>query len=276
MFHNISYANGSDAVGSAAPPGARPSSRATLPVPGCGRLTRRRSGLAGLVIGLPEVGAHRAVLRLALAFLLLWGLAARAAAEDIRVSGGGIERPSGMTECMGLSAFSADPDPAGLNMRSGPSVSAPVIGVLREQVFARDAMGRELRQAPVFRILGSYRGWLLVDDLAYPDAPSADDEAALPSGPGWVFGARVMVRSFDETSPTARLYARPDGKGASQVIAGHGFAVLGCEARWLHVSERVPEGLKPAQSPLTGWLAAPDICVAQMTRAKPVNICRSR
>lgn len=208
---------------------------------------------------------HRTAIIAAIGLVLvvLPGVLPPAAAQEIT-------RPAGATTCLGLSAHADDPDPAGLNLRAGPSTSAPIIGVLKLHAFARDAMGRDLLQAPGFDVIGSYEGWLLVDNFAYPDPP---DDPPLPSGPGWVHGSRVLVRSYDEPAPTARLYAQKGGKGASQVIGGALFNVVGCDQRWM----RVREHLLPTEPPgRTGWLAAPDICNDQMNRAQVVNVCNHR
>lgn len=171
---------------------------------------------------------------------------------------------------MGLTAVADDPDPAGLNVRAGPSAAAPVIGVLKLHSFARDAMGRDLLQAPRFAVIGSFRGWLLVDDFAYPDPP----HDPLPAGPGWVHGSRVSLRSYDESAPTARLHAAKGGGDAGVVVGGLRFSVLGCDGRWVEVRERA--GAASTARPLAGWLAAPDTCSEQMSLARPVNPCRSR
>lgn len=173
--------------------------------------------------------------------------------------------PADTTSCLGLFGHADDPDPAGLNLRAGPSLQAPVLGTLRLHAFARDAMGRDLLQAPQFRIMGSHGGWLLVTDFSYPDAP---DDPALPSGAGWVHGSRVRVETYDEPAPTARLFARAGGEGASLTIGANAFSVLGCQDRWLNVRAR--------DGTLEGWLAAPDVCNAQMTRARVVNPCVGR
>lgn len=188
-----------------------------------------------------------------------------AAAPPALAEADALRVPPGTTSCLGLFGHADDPDPAGLNLRAAPSLQAPVLGTLRLHAFARDAMGRDLLQAPQFRIMGSHGGWLLVSDISYPDAA---DDPALPSGAGWVHGSRVRVETFDEPAPTTRLFARAGGEGASQAIGAKAFSVLGCHDRWLNVRAR--------DEKLEGWLAAPDVCNAQMTRARVVNPCVGR
>ncbi|MEP9353407.1 hypothetical protein ABLE93_07395 [Xanthobacter sp. KR7-65] len=174
--------------------------------------------------------------------------------------------PSETTRCEGLVAFADDPDPAGLNVRGGPSTDAPIVGVLKLHSFARDAVGRELLQAPRFAILGSYRGWLLVDGFAWPDPP--DDP--LPKGPGWVHGSRVSVRSYGDGS--SRIYpTKAAATGAP--VDGLRFSILSCNGSWLEVRERV---FSATAKPIAGWLKAPDACAGQAERAQVVNPCSRR
>lgn len=175
-----------------------------------------------------------------------------------------VEQPRQMIRCMGLTANANDADPAGLNVRAAPGLDAPVLGTLKLRAFARDAMGRDLLQTPQFSITGSAHGWLLIEDIRYPDGM---EDPALPAS-GWVHGSRVLVRSYDESAPTARLHSEPGSGGSSELLRGVNFSVLGCRDRWLHVRE--------IDGPRQGWLAAPDVCAQQATRAQPVNPCTSR
>lgn len=178
--------------------------------------------------------------------------------------------PPDGSRCTNIRAFADDPDPAGLNLRAAPSVSAPVIGTLKLHTFARDALGRDLLQAPGFVVLGTYKGWLLVDEIAYPDPP-ADP---LPAGPGWVHGSLVSVRTLSGADVPPRLHAKAGGDDAGTSAPGLRFSVLGCSGGWLNVRERLGPG--ETRPPLSGWLAPGDACFEQAGLARPVNPCTRR
>jgi len=178
--------------------------------------------------------------------------------------------PADLSRCVNIRAFADDPDPAGLNLRTGPSLDSPIIGALKLHVFARDAVGRDLLQAPGFAVLGSYRGWLLVSEIAYPDPP-ADP---LPAGPGWVHGSRVSVRTLSAADAAPRLHAKAGGGDAGTPAVGLRFSVLECSGGWLNVRERLSPG--EARPPLAGWLAPGDACFEQAGLSRPVNPCTRR
>jgi len=184
------------------------------------------------------------------------------AGKDQAQAHDGVERPADMAHCSGLSGSAEDSDPAGLNVRAGPSLKATVIAVAKLRAFARDALGRELLQAPEFSITGSRGGWLLVAGLRYPDPPV---DPALPAS-GWVHGSRVLVRTYDDSR--SDLHRRPTSDSPARAIGGMSFTVLGCTGRWIHV--RATDGSS------AGWLAAHDVCSEQMRLERPVNPCSRR
>lgn len=78
-------------------------------------------------------------------------------------------------------AYANDPDPAGANVRSGPSLKHSVIGVLK----AEEPDGDDYVFTPEFRVTAFQDGWFQIGDAVvgqYGDGP----ERTVFQGPGWI------------------------------------------------------------------------------------------
>lgn len=182
--------------------------------------------------------------------------------------------PRGAKKCIGVQAYAYDADSMGVNVRAEPDAKASVIGILKRQVFAKDAFDRPFSHAPRFDVIASYHGWLLVEGYAYPDQP----EAILPAT-GWVHGSQVNAQSYMLGDPPTRLYQRKDGAvplGALKSLSGMSFALLGCDGAWVEVQQRLWKEDGRSSWGIRGWLPSKDLCVEQPTRRKPINICDER
>ncbi|MGF1458585.1 MAG: SH3 domain-containing protein [Leptolyngbyaceae cyanobacterium] len=142
------------------------------------------------------------------------------------------------------SAYVADTDPAGLNVRSGPSSEFEVQTTLPTS-------------APVeVSIVGFTNGWFLVNE-AY-----AETQQAL-SQPGWIYGPLlgVSTTSLNINNPDAptTLYAAPSGDASVQaeIPKYSEVTLLSCTGNWLEV--QAPEA--------TGWLAVGEQC------SNPTSTC---
>ncbi|HEX8642068.1 MAG TPA: SH3 domain-containing protein [Allosphingosinicella sp.] len=103
-----------------------------------------------------------------------------------------------------FSGWSGDPDPAGLNVRSGPSATAPVVGRLPppQRIEGRDF-------ATGFDVVEARGGWFRVEN-----ARRWDDDGSRPANlpSGWISGRFLQFQLG-----TDKAFAEPDT--ASAVVA---------------------------------------------------------
>lgn len=143
-----------------------------------------------------------------------------------------------------VSAFVADTDPAGLNVRSGPGSDYEAIATLPTS-------------EPVeVSIVGATDGWFLINE-AYSQSKS---ELAQP---GWVYAPLlgVTTTSLDINDPEApaTLYEAPDGFSnvKTEVPKFTEVTLLSCSGNWLEVQT----------GETTGWLAVGEQC------SNPTSTC---
>lgn len=176
--------------------------------------------------------------------LLLLALAAPAAAESIEI-------PSDIVACQ-LEAISLDADPAGLNVRAGPSLSAKVIARLprRPQV--------ESGSNPEVRILGFKDGWFLIEGASYGDYGDPPPPRPLYAGKGWAHGSKLGGGLVGGAMSSALLAEPRDDAPRSTGRPKDGEyievrSLLACRGDWAKVSANVG----------TGW--AHGLCSNQVT-----------
>lgn len=136
-----------------------------------------------------------------------------------------------------VSAFVADTDPAGLNVRGGPGSNFEVIDTLPTN-------------APVeVSIVGVTDGWFLVNE-AFSQSQQELEQ------PGWIYGPLlgVTTTSLDINDPEApaSLYESPDGFSnvKAEVPKFTEVTLVSCSGNWLQVQA----------GDTTGWLAVGDQC----------------
>ncbi|HTU10859.1 MAG TPA: SH3 domain-containing protein [Allosphingosinicella sp.] len=107
---------------------------------------------------------------------------------------------------------SIDQDPAGLNVRAGPSPRARVLGRLHSVLDAE----AEQRYGPIFAIREVRDGWVRITDAA-AEVEGFDGEVRRNyTGPGWVSAALVepTIVSARAGDPGSRGYAGPSFSAA--------------------------------------------------------------
>ncbi|MEM1281429.1 MAG: SH3 domain-containing protein [Cyanobacteria bacterium P01_H01_bin.152] len=141
-------------------------------------------------------------------------------------------------------AFIVDTDPAGLNVRGGPSSEFTVQDTLPTAT-------------PIeVTIVGATDEWFLINEAW------SEDQQELQR-PGWVYAPLlgVSTTSLDINDPEAptTLYAEPDGSAmvTAEIPKYSEVTLLGCTGNWLQVE--APDA--------TGWLAAGEQC------SNPVSTC---
>lgn len=179
-----------------------------------------------------------------IAFVLCAGLAilpsaGAGSAHAQRKAGGG-----GTVAC-DAEAYGNDPDPRGMNVRSGPGGHYQVVGNLPNQ----DVDGI------LVHLTGSQGEWVRIDRAV---EQGGDTERVLFKGVGWVHGPLLGVDGVGGLDGGSPLYREPVAKGrvlARVPVDGGGATVRGCRGRWMYVER---EGVK-------GWAAPGTLCSNALT-----------
>ncbi|WP_333824316.1 SH3 domain-containing protein [Pinisolibacter sp.] len=158
-------------------------------------------------------------------------------------------------------AWSKDPDPAGLDVRTAPRADATVIARLPPP---RVVDGEKL--AVEFHVLGGTGGWLLIEKAEYGDYGTGAKKVF--SGRGWVAASLVDVGVQDEkvrVGPTtgASLVDEPHpaGDGNDEFLSlGR---ILGCRDHWIEMEGEFRVEQKKPGRPVRGWVTG--LCGNQVT-----------
>ena len=188
-------------------------------------------------------------IRLALAAVLLAPVAATAA-----------EVAPPVDRC-DFRAWSKDPDPAGLNVRSAPRRDAAVIGRLPAP---RVVDGEKL--AVEFRVVGGDGPWLLIENAEFADYGNGAKRVF--TGRGWVAAGLVDVGIQDEKvrlGPASDAgiadEPRPTADGTYDFLSLR--RILACRDRWIEMDgEFRVDRDKPGRA-VRGWVT--DLCGNQVT-----------
>jgi hypothetical protein len=113
--------------------------------------------------------------------------------------------PAG-TACAIRGGWSTDGDPAGLNVRAGPSASAPIVGKLPPPEYVEEF---DRVMAVSFDVVETRDGWFRIAN-AYRGRDSMGEASTLPSG--WISGRHVGFEL-----QTDKVFAAPDP--SSPVVA---------------------------------------------------------
>lgn len=172
---------------------------------------------------------------------------------------------SGATQCS-TRGYNTDRDPKGTNVRTGPRVTAPVVGRL-------PAMGKldgsDEDVGADFRIFGSKDGWLLIE---YKSDKGDINLRGWMSGRligGTIGSAKLRAKPSEESEVVATLSGEIDGNG----YGPDSFEILqvhGCRGKFADVTVRLPASIKPPpgkDKPMRGWVGR--ICSNQLTTCDP-------
>lgn len=148
-------------------------------------------------------------------------------------------------EVCGLQAYVVDPDPQGLNVRSGPGKQFPAVGKIPR---GEDAVG--------VTVVGSAGQWLQVQD-----AQTQGEGEILFKGPGWVYGPLLATETrsegYDGPKPVVKVYRQPSARSAvvGKLPPGLEVKIIGCKARWARIQSKG----------LTGWIDGESQCANTLT-----------
>lgn len=122
-----------------------------------------------------------------------------------------------------VAAYVNEPDPRGLNVRSGPGTTHKIVGNLPDQ----QAEGIEVH------ITGSQGDWVRIDR-----ADEQGGERKFFRGEGWVYAPSLGVDGVGGFTPSGTpLYAGPSkGRVVARLpVEGGGARVRGCRGRWTQI-----------------------------------------
>ena len=159
-------------------------------------------------------------------------------------AGRGLQSPAAPEKrCEGY-AYVIDPDPQGLNIRSGPGKQCPVVG----RIPKGDAVG--------VSITGSTGQWLKIGE-----AENQGEGDVVYKGGGWVFGPMLATeprsQGYDGPRAVVKLFREPDPKSAvaGRLPPGAQVEIVGCKGGWLRVRA----------GKLIGWLDPESQCANTLT-----------
>ncbi len=174
--------------------------------------------------------------------------------------------PAGTEPC-DIAGWSADTDPAGMNVRASPSASARVVGKIPPPWKAPDRSGDvgETYRAQ-FRIAGYRDGWFLIRDISAPGVAYGERYPRnLPQpyrGQGWVSARLVGAALANGNLVPGRLHLAPSVHSATRPALRQGEPVsTGDIVQRLYACSG-PWGLIEIEG-TRGWWAG--ICANQVT-----------
>lgn len=153
---------------------------------------------------------------LGLALLSLLGGGSKAAAEKPVDT-------SGAVPCE-IDVYSIDDDPAGLNVRAGPSASAALIATLENE---REQNGEDFNLE--MRVIGSKDGWLLIERAFFRDYGEPDKAATVFDQKGWISG---KLAGSDVGSVFLRASPSPDAKVTATLSSPYSSSPAGSVGRF--------------------------------------------
>lgn len=128
------------------------------------------------------------------------------------------------TETCDITAWSMDPDPAGMTLRAAPNAQARAIGRIPPPWKAPDRLGdRGQTYRSQFRVIGSRPGWFLVRDITAPGVaygeryPRTLPQA--PRGQGWVAASLIGAALANTGLARGELRQAPSEFSAIRPVA---------------------------------------------------------
>lgn len=161
-------------------------------------------------------------------------------------TGGGAARVAAAETRCDIWAYLGDPDPAGLNVRSGPGKQFEVVGKLPQ-----------LEYNVSVHVTGATGQWLRVEG-----AESQDSGEVVFKGAGWVYGPMLVTQTknyagLDPEEPRVKIFKTPSLKAPVILRLPNETEVTltGCKGTWARVRHKQVEG----------WLDRDSQCYSTIT-----------
>ncbi|HEX8164129.1 MAG TPA: SH3 domain-containing protein [Pyrinomonadaceae bacterium] len=165
---------------------------------------------------------------------LALSLAALAGTAPARRAGHGaqaIDPPA--TRC-DIRAYVVDPDPRGLNVRSGAGKAFPVVGTIKH--FSDATVG--------VTVVGATGQWVLIKD-----AETQEEGASAFKGSGWVYAPMLATQTrnytgLDPDAPRVKIFKAQSRRSAVVTVLPNETEVnlVGCKGAWAQVRYKKFEG----------------------------------
>jgi SH3-like domain-containing protein len=165
---------------------------------------------------------------------LALSFAALAGAAPARRAGHGaqaIDPPA--TRC-DLRAYVVDPDPHGLNVRSGAGKASPVVGTIKYSTEATVGV----------MVVGATGQWVLIRD-----AETQEDGVSAFKGQGWVYAPMLATQTrgytgLDPDAPKVKIFKAQSKRSAVVTVLPNETEVnlIGCKGAWAQVRYKKFEG----------------------------------
>ncbi|HYH85626.1 MAG TPA: SH3 domain-containing protein [Pyrinomonadaceae bacterium] len=145
-----------------------------------------------------------------------------------------------------VAAYVVDPDPNGLNVRSGPGKAFTVVGTIPRRESAVEV-----------RVTGATGQWLRIRD-----AVTQEEDETVFKGEGWVFGPMLVTQtknyaSLDPNALNVKVFKEPTKRSAvvTRLPNETEVKLVGCKGNWAQIQHKK----------LTGWLDPDSQCASTLT-----------
>jgi len=170
--------------------------------------------------------------------------------SDNALAAGKTAAPAGGERCT-FGAFVQEDDPAGLNVRAGPSPTARILGTLPPSFTASDNPGLAVRIE--LDVLAQRDGWFHVAHARDNEQLTGRPARPVFAGDGWVSGRKLTVKSQatqahaspDAGAPVALALADGGSLDGDAIVAS--TRLLACRGDWAEIEldlERLPEDVR--------------------------------
>lgn len=165
------------------------------------------------------------------------------------------------TPACSITAFVSATDPEGVNLRSRPGTSHPIVGVLPGRGHHVD--DPTIPAMVEVEITESHRGWFKVREARENEQLLGREPRELRAK-GWISGMKIVVKTQAVEArerPTTKskvLLKAPEGETLGDAFHDGGARMIECQGKWARIEFKVP-----GQSPIKGWVDR--ICPIQET-----------
>jgi SH3-like domain-containing protein len=145
-----------------------------------------------------------------------------------------------------VAAYVVDPDPNGLNVRSGPGKAFSVVATIPHRESAIEVL-----------VTGATGQWVRIKN-----AVTQEEDESVFKGEGWVFGPMLATQTknyggLDPNALNVKVFKEPTNRSAVVTRLANEIEVklVGCKGDWAQIQHKK----------FTGWLAPDSQCASTLT-----------